>query len=92
MTAPPADPRPRPRDATEALRLPSVEIEHLDRVLHAARSGESLALALAVLIQAIGWIIAASWDRRVRAALLAGIPGAIVQAVLLHDRRLGGRG
>jgi hypothetical protein len=82
MSASAAPTRP-PLDATEAIRLPAVPAEHLDQVLRAA--GSSLYPALAVLVAAIGFLIARCFHSGARAVLLRGIPGAIALAVRLHD-------
>ena len=45
-----------PRDAAEALRLPPVTEDQLDRVIHAA--GTKPLQAIAVLVSALGWYLA----------------------------------
>lgn len=72
----------RPRCRSAALRLPEVEAQHLDAVLRAA--GTDRLRALAVLAQAIGWIIARASVPRARPALHEGVRLAIVRAVGLH--------
>lgn len=66
----------------EPLRLPAVPAERLDAVLRAA--GSSPLLALAVLISAIGWILARTTDGRVRPVVLAGVNLGLVRAIRVH--------
>lgn len=77
----------RPPSPAAALRLPEVDAAHLDAVLRAA--GTERLRALAVLCQAIGWIIARAGVPKARPVLQAGTTLAIVRAIGLHGDAAG---
>ncbi|WP_235962039.1 hypothetical protein [Falsiroseomonas selenitidurans] len=78
---------PSPREPAEALRLPAVSAERLDAVLRAA--GTNLLPALAVLICALGFLIARATAPKARKAVLAGVQIGLVRSIGLHGRAEG---
>jgi hypothetical protein len=71
-----------PPSLAAALRLPEVDAAHLDAVPRAA--GTDRLRALAVLCQAIGWIIARTTTKPAQPAVHEGAKLAIVRAIGLH--------
>lgn len=66
----------------EPLKLPPVPAEHLDAVLRAA--GSAWLPAVAVLVSALGWIIARATTGRARPVVMEGVKLGLVRAVGLH--------
>ena len=76
-----------PLDAAEALCLPPVTEDHLDRVIHAA--GTKPLQAIAVLVSAIGWYLARSVAPHAVPRFVEGVVLSAVRAARLHDDAAG---
>jgi hypothetical protein len=76
-----------PATDAEALHLPAVSAEHVQRVLDAA--GPALLPAIAALSSALGFSIVRCVTLRARKHVLAGVHLAIARALMLHGQARG---